>query len=117
VTTLKAARADLAAKIATATAAYDPTVLAFDPPTVSGETVTVSTAGVAPTDWLLFVRVYVPTIQSQAGQDRLDDLVVAAETVGESISPTPRSNWEFVYDESKECFLMMTTVAYPREDF
>jgi hypothetical protein len=118
-TALKDARTALAAKITAATAAFVVTVLDFDPPAVSsGDTITVSTAGVSPTDWRLFVRVYVSAIQSSEGQDRLDDLVEACETVGAGLGSTvPRSAWEFVYDESKDAFLMLTTVDYPREDW
>ena len=118
-TTLKAARADLAAAVTTAVAGVGGvTVLAYDPPTISGNAVTVSTAGVGATDWRLFLRVYVDAVQSQPGQDLLDDLVEACETVGESLgSAVPRSSWEFAYDESKGCFVMLTTVAYPREDW
>ena len=77
-----------------------------------------STAGVTPTDWQLFIRIYVRAIQSSEGQDRLDDLVEAIETVGESLgSGSPRSTWEFDYDESKDCFVMLTTVDYPRVDW
>lgn len=118
-TALKAARADLAAKMTTAVAGFDGvTVLPYDPPKISGNAVTVSTAGVGATDWRLFVRVYVDAVQSQPGQDLLDDLVEAIETVAESLgSAVPRSDWEFAYDESKGCFLMLTTVDYPREDW
>lgn len=117
-TALKGARAAVAAKVVAAVADTSVTVLDFDPPTVVGDTVTVSTAGVTATDWRLFVRVYVDSIQSSEGQDRLDDLVEACETVGEGLgSMVPRSDWEFAYDESKGCFLMLTTVDYPREDF
>jgi len=118
VTALKDARADLAAKVTAAVAALDVTVLPYDPPTIVGNTVTVSTAGVSATDWRLFVRVYVGAVQSQAGQDLLDDVVEAVETVGESLgSGVPRSAWEFAYDESKGAFVMLTTVDYPREDW
>jgi hypothetical protein len=117
--TLKGARADLAAKIVTAVAGIvDVDVLPYDPPTISGTAVTVSTAGVAPTDWRLYVRVYVPAIQSEEGQDRLDDVVEAVETVADSLgSSVPRSDWDFVYDDGKDCFLMVTIVEYPREDW
>ncbi len=118
-TSLKAARAAVAAKIAAATVAYAPTVLDYDPPQLSNaDTITVSTAGVTPTDWQLFIRVYVSAVQSSGGQDRLDDLVEAIETVGDSLGSTsPRSVWEFAYDEGKDCFVMLTTVDYPREDW
>jgi hypothetical protein len=118
-TTLKGARAALAAKVSTAVAAFTSvTVLAHDPPSVSGDTITVSTAGVTPTDWRLFLRIYVPAVQSAEGQDLLDDLVEAVETVGESLgSQTPRSGWDFAYDESKDFFVMLTVVDYPREDW
>lgn len=116
-TALKDARAATAAKITAAVAGFSVTVLDFDPPSISGDTITVSTAGVTATDWRLFVRVYVDAIQSSEGQDLLDDLVEACETVGEGLgSVVPRSDWEFAYDESKGCFLMLTTVDYPRED-
>lgn len=117
-TSLKAARADLAAKATVAVAAYDSVeVLAFEPPTLAGDRVTIATSGVTPTEWLLYIRVYVPAWQSEEGQDLLDDLVEALETVAESLSPTPRSTWDWVYDETKDTFLMTTTVAYGREDF
>jgi copper chaperone CopZ len=115
VTTLKAARADLAAAVTTAVAALSGvTVLAYDPPTISGNAVTVSTAGVTDTEWRLFVRVYVDAVQSEAGQDLLDDVVGAVEDG--LPSSVGRSDWDFAFDESKGCFVMLTTVDYPRED-
>jgi hypothetical protein len=112
-TTLKAARADLAAQITTAVGDPSVAVLAFDPPSVSGDTVTVSTAGIGPVDWQLYVRVYVDAVQSLEGQARLDDL---AEAVDLGITP-PRSEWTWRFDEVKQAFIFQATVDYPREDW
>jgi hypothetical protein len=116
VTTLKAARAALAAQIVTAVADTTVTVLDYDPPMITGTAVTVSTAGVTPMDWRLFVRVYVDAIQSAEGQDRLDDLVEAID-VAAAMQPTPRPEWEWTYDDVKGIFLMQAVVEYSREDF
>lgn len=115
-TTLKAARADLAAAATTAVAGFaGVTVLPYDPPVITGDTVTVSTAAPGAVEWRLFIRIYVPAIQSEEGQDRLDDLM---EAVDEGMpSSVARVAWEFAFDESKEAFVMLCTVDYPREDF
>lgn len=112
--TLKAARAALANDLS---AALDDTVtvLGYDPPTVSGDTVSVASAGARPTEYLLFIRIYVPAVQSAEGQDRLDDLVEAVEAA--ETSAVPRGAWDFLYDEGKDAFMMATVVEYPREDF
>ncbi len=116
-TSLKAARAAVAVQITTATADYAPAVLPFDPPTITGDTITVSTAGASPTEWLLSIRIYVNAIQSAEGQDRVDDLLTACESVAETSALTPRGDWDLAFDESKEAFVMTTTVGYPRDDF
>jgi hypothetical protein len=113
---LKAARTALAAQITTAVAGLgDVDVLAFDPASVSGDVITVSTAGLTTTEYRLFVRAYVPAVQSQEGQDLLDDLIEAVEVgVGDE---TPRSDWVFGYDQVKNSFVMTSTFDYPRPDF
>lgn len=108
------ARAAVAAAIVTVVGDVTVQVLAFDPPTITPPMVTVSTAGLTATDHLLFLRVYVRDIQSEEGQDRLDEITEAVD-VGRF--PFPRSDWEFVYDEVKDAFYMVSTVEYPREDF
>lgn len=113
--TAKAARAALAVEIAAEVADSSVTVLGYDPPTISGKTVSVSTAGLLPTEYRLFLRVYVPAAQSAEGQDALDDLTELVEAA--PISAVPRGAWEFVYDDGKDAFVMFTTVDYPREDF
>ncbi len=113
--TVKAARAALAAQITTAV--NDPTVsvLAYEPPSLSGDVITVVTAGVTDTEYRLQVRIYVDAVQSAEGQDRLDDLLEAVE--GNALSDLPRSAWEWVYNQAESTFQMVTTIDYPREDF
>jgi hypothetical protein len=114
--TLKADRVALAAQITTALATLPGVnVLPYDPPTVSGDLVTVSTAGLTATEHQLAVRVYVGAMQSAEGQDLLDDVVDAVEA--SALSSIPRSDWRMVYDQVKGAFLMTTTVDYPREDW
>lgn len=113
--TLKAARAALAAELTAAITDSAVTVLGYDPPTVSGDTVTVATAGLTPTEYPLFIRIYVPAVQSAEGQDRLDDLAETVEAA--QTSAVPRGVWTFDYDEGKDAFVMITTVDFPREDF
>jgi hypothetical protein len=112
VTALRAARADVAAQVVAALADPTVTVLAYDPPSGSGDMVTVSTAGIGTLEWRLNIRVYVPDVQSEEGQDRLDDL---AETVDAGVG-LARSEWSFLFDDRKGTFLMATVVDYPRED-
>lgn len=113
--TLKGARATLAAEIVASLADPTVTVLAYDPATIQGDTVTVGTARITPTGYQLFLRIYVPAVQSAEGQDRLDDLTEAVEAA--PMSGVPRGQWEFAFDESKEAFLMLSTVDWPRGDF
>jgi len=109
-------RAALAAQITTALAAF-PTVnvLPYDPPTVSGNLVSVATAGLTATEHQLSVRVYIGAMQSAEGQDLLDDVLDALEAA--ALSSVPRSDWRMVYDQVKGAFLMATIVDYPREDW
>ncbi len=109
-----AARAVVAAAAVTAIGDVTVQVQPFDPPTITPPMVTVSTAGLSDTEYRLFLRVYVRDIQSQEGQDRLDEITEALDVGG---FPYPRSDWEFVYDEVKDAFYMVSTVEYPREDF
>lgn len=109
-----AVRASVAAAVVTALADDSVQVLAFDPPAITPPMVTVSSAGLSATEYRLFVRAYVSDIQSEEGQDRLDEIVEAVDAGG---FPFPRSDWDFVYDEVKNAFYMVTTVEYPREDF
>lgn len=113
--TLAAAKAAVAAGIAAALGDASVQVLPFDGPALGGDVVTVSTAGLSDTEYRLFIRIYVPTIQSQEGQDRLD---VLTETLDAAPGfAFPRSDWAFTFDEVKESFYMQTVVEYPREDF
>jgi hypothetical protein len=113
--TFAAAKAALAADITAALGDSTVQVLPFDGPAVGGDTVTVSTAGLSPTEYRLFIRIYVSTIQSQEGQDRLD---VLTETIDAAPGfAFPRPSWEFVFDQVKESFYMVATVEYPRLDF
>lgn len=113
--TVKAARAALAAQITTAV--NDPTVsvLAYEPPSLTGDVVTVVTAGVTASEYRLQVRIYVDAVQSAEGQDRLDDLLDAVEANG--LSDVPRSAWEWRYNQADSTYQMVTTVDYPREDW
>jgi hypothetical protein len=116
-TALKGARADLAAKITTALASYPTvTVLSYEPPVITGDTVTVATYGIKPTDWLLVVRVYVPAIQSSEGQDREDDIVETIDTYP-GLQPVGRGEWRREYDDAKDAFVMTAFIDYPRGDF
>lgn len=109
-----AVRAAVAAAVVTAIGDATVEVSAFDPPVITPPMVTVSTAGLSPTEYRLFLRVYVADVQSQEGQDRLDLITEAIDVAG---FPFPRSDWEFVYDEVKGAFYMVSTVEYPRQDF
>lgn len=109
-----AARAVVAAEIAVVLAGQDVQVLPFDPPAITPPMVTVSTAGLSDTEYRLFLRVYVRDIQSEEGQDRLDEIT---EAIDVGAFPFPRDDWEFIYDEVKGAFYMVSTVQYPREDF
>ncbi len=113
--TLKAARQALAAQIDAAITDTDVDVLAFDPPTVTAPVVTVATAGVSPTSWRFTIRIYVDAGQSEQAQDLLDDLLNSVDTLLEPT--TPRSSWDWEFDDAKGMFLMVTTVEYDREDF
>lgn len=113
--TLAAAKAAVATAVVAALADATVTVLAFDAPAVGGDTVTVSTAGLSPTEYRLFVRIYVPAIQSQEGQDRLDALTETLDAADSFAFPRP--DWEFTFDQVKESFYMVAVIEYPREDF
>ena len=117
-TSLKGARADLAASIVTAVSALPSSVavFAFEPPTLGGNAVTVSTAGVTPDSWRLAVRIYCPAIQSAEGQDLCDDIVQAIDT-STVLRRVPRSDWTLSYDETKDVFFYETVAEFPREDF
>jgi hypothetical protein len=104
----------VAAAIVTALGDETVQVLAFDPPAVTPPMVTVSTAGLSPTEYRLFLRVYVADVQSEEGQDRLDAIT---ETIDVAGFPFPRSDWEMTYDEVKGAFYMVSTAEYPRADF
>ena len=112
---LKAARADLAVQIRAAIADTDVDVLAYDPPDAVAPLVTVATAGVNPTAWRLYIRLYVDAGQSEQAQNLLDDLLETLDLLLEDT--TPRSSWEWQFDDLKGIFLMVTTVEYQREDF
>lgn len=112
---LKAARQALAAQIVAAVTDTDVDVLAFDPPEVVAPIITVATAGVTPTSWRFTIRIYVDAGQSEQAQDFLDDLL---ETVDLGLTPTtPRSAWDWEFDDAKGMFLMVTTAEFDREDF
>lgn len=114
---LKAARSTLAADLAAVIAAVGPyPVLAYDPPSITGTTVTVSTAGLTGTEYRLYLRVYVPTVQSAEGQDLVDDLVTAIDT-STALRALPRPEWSWRYDSALDVFVMQATVDYPRTDF
>jgi hypothetical protein len=113
-TLLQAARETLTAVLA-ALAIPDVAVLGFEPPTLArGTTVTVSSAGVEPTEWVLAVRVYVNGIQPAEAQDTLDQVVVQVDA---GLTHVPRSEWGFEWDDARTAFVATTTVQYPREDF
>jgi hypothetical protein len=109
-----AVRAAVAQAVTAALADPNVTVLPFDGPVISGETVTVSAAGLSATEFRLFVRVYVPDIASEQAQDRLDELT---ETIDAAPMPWPRSDFELTYDEVKGAFFMQAVIEYPRSDF
>lgn len=113
-TALKDARKALAAAI-TAAELGGVTVYDHEPPAVTaGTSVTVSTAGVRATEWLLLVRVYVSDTVAAAAQDALDD---TTEAVDDVLGPAPRGDWQTTYDEDRGAFVAFATVEYPREDF
>lgn len=115
-TSLKAARTALATQITAVLADPDVDVLPYEPATVSGATVAVATGGIEATEWVLFIRVYVPATQPQESQDRVDDLAEAIDAA-DNLSVIPRGGWVADFDEAKTAFVMTMTVGYPRDDF
>ena len=118
---LKAARTALAAEITAAIAAsvVDPAgtvdVLPWDDAAVVAPAVTVATAGANALAWRLYVRIYVDAGQSQQDADLLDDLTEAIDLgLGDT---TPRSSWEWQYDDLKGLYLMTSVIEFAREDF
>ena len=119
-TTLKQARADVTSVLSDAIGSqtnvygYEARPGGLTTPTA----VTVATAGVSDTEWLLVVRVYA-TIRNgdfAAAQDKIDDLTVATDTALDA-TPIPRSAWQVQYIEDLECLVSSSTVTYPRDDF
>ena len=113
--TLKEARQALAAQVRTAITDTDVDVLAFDPPDVVSPLVTVATAGVSPTSWRFTIRIYVDAGQSEQAQDLLDDLLNDVDLLLEPT--TPRSSWDWEFDDARNTFLMVSTVEFDRSDF
>lgn len=119
-TTLKQARAAVTAVLAdtvgsqTNVYGYEARPGGLTTPTA----VTVATAGMSDTEWLLVVRVYVSLRQADfaTAQDRLDDLTVATDDALEG-TPIPRSAWQTQYIDELECLVSSSTVTYPRDDF
>lgn len=120
-TTLKQARAATAAALQAAMGSttnvygYEARPGGLTTPTA----VTVATAGISDTEWLLVVRVYVSmrNVPSfSAAQDTLDDLTVAADSALGNV-PAPRSAWQVQYIDELECIVASSTVTYPRDDF
>ena len=119
-TTLKQARAAITAALSDAIGAqtnvygYEARPGGLNTPTA----VTVATAGVSDTEWLLVVRVYVLMRNADfaAAQDKLDDLTVATDNALEA-TPVPRSAWQVQYVEELDCIVSSSTVTYPRDDF
>lgn len=120
-TTLKQARAALTTALSSAMSTTT-TVYGYEARPgglVTPTAVTVATAGVSDTEWLLVVRVYVSMKHAQsfeAAQDTHDDLVTAADAALDA-SPAPRSAWQTEYVPDLECLVCSSTVAYPRDDF
>jgi hypothetical protein len=100
---------------ATLTAALpDLVVIGYEPPALTrGVVVTVSSAGIDPTEWLLAVRVYVSGLQPLEAQNLLDQSAVRVDAA----LNVPRSDWDFEWDDTRGAFLASTTIQYPREDF
>lgn len=108
------ARKAVAAQI-TAAGLSDVTVYDHEPAgVINGTAVTVSSAGIRATEWLLSVRVYVSDTVPDAAQDRLDEV---APAVDEVLGPAPRGDWQHSYDEDRSAYVSFVTVEYPREDF
>lgn len=117
--TLKEARAQVAADI-TAAGITGVRVYGFEPPAITdGTAVTVVSAGIDPTDWLLDVRVYVSAtaFSPQAAQDRLDDVSTQVDAALDSSDAAPRGHWTFGFDQEMDCFVGTAPVSWPREDF
>jgi hypothetical protein len=113
-TLLQAARETLTA-VLVALSIPDVTVLGFEPPALArGTTVTVSSAGMEPTEYVLAVRVYVNGIQAAEAQDVLDRTVVQVDA---GLTHVPRTDWDFEWDDARNAFVASTTVQYAREDF
>lgn len=112
--TLSEARKTLATQI-TAAELDEVTVYNHEPAMVTaGVSVTVSSAGFSPTEWLLSVRVYVTARTPESDQDLLDQHASAVDAV---LDPAPREQWDFGFDEDRNAFVAEATVSYPREDF
>ena len=80
--------------------------------------VTVATAGITDTEWLLAVRVYssVRVGDFAAAQDTLDDATEATDTALGDVA-VPRSSWQYQYIDEHEAIVATSIVTYPRDDF
>lgn len=111
---LRLAREAMTATL-TALALPGVTVLGFEPPMIAnGTTVTVSSAGVSPTDWTIAVRVYVVGTQPDDAQNTLDDTVVLIDA---GLTSAPRSTWVFEYSDNRQAFVATVACLVGREDF
>lgn len=116
-TTLKEARAATAAALAASLTVpvygYEPKPGGLPLPAA----VTVSTAGVSDTEWLLAVRVY-SSVRSDfaTAQDTLDDVMTAADAAL-ALEPVPRSSWQAQYLDEHEAIVATSVISYPRDDF
>jgi hypothetical protein len=77
--------------------------------------VTVATAGVLPTEWLVAVRCYVAgTVGAQRAQDVLDELLVAADAALPLCAGPSR--WSVEWDPELGAFVATALLEVGRED-
>lgn len=97
----------------TATYSFEPTPGQGAKPVM----VTVATAGMTPTDYLLTVRIYATAeIDAQAAQDTIDSLI---QTIDARVGSTGRfgpSSWDVEFVPELAAFVASNALAIGRED-
>jgi hypothetical protein len=80
--------------------------------------VSVASAGMNATDFLVTVRVYTATNSNvEWAADTRDDIVTAVEALLDTDTAWPRSDWTFVWAEDFDAFVGSCTLTVPRDDF
>lgn len=113
-TSLAGARADVATalnSVSGVTTAYDHEPVAHDKPVA----LTVSSAGIAPTDYLIAVRIYVTTeIPVEDAQDKMDSVLEAADNALPSWAGP--SQWSIEWDQEQGQLVATCVLEIGRED-